>query len=69
MTTRRRCAGHDTNCAAPGAVSFPLLPKSVQDILAISPVMRDAVFVKDDARWSAELEKAVRRFKERQLAG
>jgi hypothetical protein len=41
----------------------------VQDILPTSPAMRDKVFFKDDAWWAANLEKAVQRFKEWQLAG
>ena len=59
----------DTNYAVPDAASFPLLPKSVQDILPTSPAMRGKVFFKDDAWWAANLEKTVQRFKEWQLAG
>jgi putative spermidine/putrescine transport system substrate-binding protein len=59
----------DTNYAVPDAASFPLLPKSVQDILPTSPAMRDKVFFKNDAWWAANLAPTVQRFKEWQLAG
>ena len=59
----------DTNYAVPDAAAFPLLPKSVQDILPTSPAMRDKVFFKNDAWWAENLGPTVQRFKEWQLAG
>jgi putative spermidine/putrescine transport system substrate-binding protein len=59
----------NTNYSIPNAAAFPLLPKSVQDILPTSPAMRDKVFFKDDAWWAANLGPTIQRFKEWQLAG
>jgi putative spermidine/putrescine transport system substrate-binding protein len=58
-----------TNYSIPNATAFPLLAKSVQDILPTSPALNGKVFFKNDSWWAANLGPTIQRFKEWQLAG
>ena len=59
----------NTNYSIPNATAFPLLPKSVQDILPTSPALSGKVFFKNDGWWADNLGPTIQRFKEWQLAG
>ncbi len=58
-----------TNYAVPNTEALQLLPPNIVDALPTSPKLHDKVFIKDDAWWAANLDKATAKFKEWQLAG
>ncbi len=58
-----------TNYAMPNTAALALVPQAVLDTLPTSPALKDKVFIKDDAWWTANLADASRKFKEWQLAG
>ena len=58
-----------TNYAVPNTEALKLVPQNIVDVLPTSPKLKDKVFIKDDAWWAANLEKATAKFKEWQLAG
>lgn len=59
----------ETAYAIPNTAALSQVPQKVVDILPTNPALKDKVFIKDDAWWATNLQKATQRFKEWQLMG
>lgn len=56
-----------TTYTSPNTDALKLVPKDLADTLPTSPALKGKVFIKDDAWWAENLEKAALTFKEWQL--